>query len=83
MRNADQIRLIYAAFWRDDETFEPRDFFEAGDTVTVPGRNHARVRKSGGVFDGEWAHIFTLRGGKLEAFRECYDTKAVAAAPAP
>ncbi len=62
----------------DFEVFEPRDFFDAGDTVTVLGRTRARVKKGGGVFDSEWAHVFTLRGGKLAAFREYYDTKSVA-----
>jgi ketosteroid isomerase-like protein len=62
----------------DFETFEPREFFDADDTVTVLGRTRARVKKSGGVFDSDWAHIFTLRGGKLGAFREYYDTKSVA-----
>jgi uncharacterized protein len=62
----------------DFEAFEPREFFEAGDTVTVLGRTQARVKKSGGVFDSDWAHVFTLRGGKLGAFREYYDTKSAA-----
>ena len=61
----------------DFEAFEPREFFEAGDTVTVLGRTKARVKK-GGVFDSEWAHVFTLRGGKLIRFREFYDTKSIA-----
>lgn len=62
----------------DFEAFEPRDFFDAGDTVTVLGRSRARVKKSGGVFDSQWAHVFTIRNGKLAAFREYYDTKSIA-----
>jgi uncharacterized protein len=62
----------------DFEAFEPREFFEAGDTVTVLGRTRARVKKTGRAFDSDWAHVFTLRSGKLGAFREYYDTKSVA-----
>ncbi len=62
----------------DFEAFEPRDFFDAGDTVTVLGRSRARVKKSGGVFDTQWAHVFTIRNGMLASFREYYDTKSIA-----
>lgn len=61
----------------DFEAFEPRDFFEAGETVTVLGRTKARVKKGGGVFDSEWAHVFTLKNRKLLLFREFYDTKSI------
>jgi ketosteroid isomerase-like protein len=61
----------------DFEAFEPRDYFEDGDTVVVLGRTRARV-KSGGVFDSDWAHVFTFRNGKLLRFREFYDTKSIA-----
>jgi uncharacterized protein len=59
------------------EAFEPREFFEDGDTVIVVGRTRARV-KTGGVFDSDWTHLFTLKNGKLLRFREFYDTKSIA-----
>ncbi|MEF3366747.1 nuclear transport factor 2 family protein [Methylocystis sp. 9N] len=61
----------------DFEIFEPRDFFDAGDTVIVIGRTRARVKRQGGVFDCEWAHVFTVKNGKLARFREFYDTAAI------
>lgn len=61
----------------DFEAFESRVYFEDGDTVVVLGRTRARV-KSGGVFDSDWAHVFTFRNGKLLRFREFYDTKSIA-----
>lgn len=61
----------------DFEAFEPREFFDAGDVVTVIGRTRARVKKSGGVFDCQWAHVFVVRGGKLASFHEFYDTAAM------
>ncbi len=61
----------------DFEAFEPKEFFEAGETVIVLGRTKARVKK-GGVFDSDWAHVFTLKNGRLLRFREFYDTKSIA-----
>jgi uncharacterized protein len=61
----------------DFEAFEPREFFEAGESVIVLGRTRARVKK-GGVFDSDWAHVFTLKNGKLLCFREFYDIKSIA-----
>ncbi|MBM3624750.1 MAG: ketosteroid isomerase [Alphaproteobacteria bacterium] len=65
----------------DFEAFEPKEFFEAGETVIVLGHTKARV-KEGGVFDSDWAHVFTLKNGKLLRFREFYDTKSIADAVA-
>lgn len=59
------------------EAFEPREFFEDGETVIVIGRTRARV-KNGSVFDSEWIHVFSLRSGRLLRFREFYDTKSIA-----
>jgi hypothetical protein len=61
----------------DFEVFEPRQFFAAGDNVTVLGRTLARVKGTGKKFDSEWAHVFTFRGGKVERFQEFYDTAAI------
>lgn len=61
----------------DFEIFEPRDFFDAGDTAIVIGRTRARLKRQGGVFDCEWAHVFTVKNGKLARFREFYDTAAI------
>lgn len=65
----------------DFELFEPRLFLDAGDAVTVLGRTRARVKKpGGGTFDSEWAHVFTVKDGKLARFQEFYDTAAIVAA---
>jgi len=62
----------------DFEVFEPGQFLDSGDTVTVLGRTRARNKTGGrGVFDCEWAHIFSIRNGKLARFQEFYDTAAI------
>ncbi|MGQ0445529.1 MAG: nuclear transport factor 2 family protein [Beijerinckiaceae bacterium] len=61
----------------DFEVFEPRQFFAAGDNVTVLGRTLARVKGTGKKFDSEWAHVFTFKSGKVARFQEFYDTAAI------
>lgn len=61
----------------DFEAFDTREFFDAGEAVTVIGRTRARVKKTGRVFDCQWAHVFVLKNGKLASFREYYDTDAM------
>ena len=62
----------------DFEAFEPRQFLDAGDAVTVLGRSRARSKgNGGGTFDSEWVHIFTIRDGKVARFEEYYDTAAI------
>lgn len=60
----------------DIEVFEPREFFEAGDTVTVLGYERTRVRPTGKLFESEWAHIFTVRGGRIVRWRGFFNTAA-------
>lgn len=64
----------------DFEQFEPREFVAQGDTVVAVGHYRAKAKKSGKVFDSDFAMVFTLRGGKVVAFREFTDSAALNAA---
>lgn len=57
--------------------FEPREFFEGSDTVTVLGRTVARIMPSGVRFESEWAHVIKIHDGKVITFREYDDTHAL------
>ena len=61
---------------QDAEMFEPREFVTQGDTVVSLGEYRWRVKKTGKVFGSKFAHVFTVQGGKVTAFREFYDTAA-------
>ena len=62
----------------DFEAFEPRQFLDSGDAVTVLGRTRARFKgDGGGMFDSEWVHIFMIRDGKVARFQEYYDTAEI------
>ena len=56
------------------QRFEPREFIAQGDRVVVTGIDVSKVRATGKVIEGEWAHIFTVRDGKVVRFQEYQDT---------
>ena len=62
------------------ERFEPREFVAQGDTVVVLGYERSLVKPTGRMFEQEWAHVFTLRDGKIARGRFIEDTAAQAVA---
>jgi ketosteroid isomerase-like protein len=55
-------------------SFTPREFHAADDTVVVLGHYTWMLRRTGRPVDAEWAHVFTVKDGKIAAFREFTDT---------
>ena len=64
----------------DIKGFEPREFIDGGEHVTVIGWERTAAKPGGKVFETEWIHVFTVRGGKVTRFWGLYDTEASAAA---
>ncbi|MBW4618474.1 MAG: nuclear transport factor 2 family protein [Cyanosarcina radialis HA8281-LM2] len=60
--------------------FEPEDFIAQDDKVVVLGRFSHRVRSTGKVSTSPWAHVWTLKDGKVTHFYEYVDTAAVSRA---
>jgi ketosteroid isomerase-like protein len=58
--------------------FEPREFIAQGDKVVVTGNYKGRTRPAGRDYDLDWLHVFTVRDGRIAAFREYLDTAALA-----
>jgi uncharacterized protein len=65
---------------QDVKTFEPREFIAQGDRVVALGHYSWRVKATGREYEGDWAHVFTIRDGKITGFHEYTDTAAIAAA---
>jgi len=61
----------------DITAFEPQTFHPSGDTVLVQGRIGLTLKANGRALDYAWAHVFTVRDGKVAAFKEFYDTALV------
>ena len=62
---------------QDVERFEPQQFVAQGEKVVALGNYKWRVKATGRAYDSEFAHVFTVRGGKIVEFHEYYDTAAV------
>ena len=57
----------WLAAW-DELRLEAEDFIDAGDSVVVPFNVRARGKESGVEVDRRWAHIWTLRNGRVVRF---------------
>ncbi|WP_316149678.1 nuclear transport factor 2 family protein [Cupriavidus sp. BIC8F] len=74
---ADVARFFAEVGQADDtQLFEPREFIEAGEHVTVLGFERFMARQQGKLVETDWIHVFTVRGGKITRWRGCYDTAA-------
>ncbi len=62
------------------EQFEPREFVAQGDTVVVLGYERSLVKPTGRTFEQEWAHVYTLKDGKIAKARFIEDTAALVVA---
>jgi ketosteroid isomerase-like protein len=62
------------------QQFEPRKFVVQGDTVAVLGYERSLIKPTGRTLEQEWAHLYTLRDGKIAEFRAFEDTAALVVA---
>lgn len=81
-KGAGEVRDFFrqVAELEEFSEFSPREFYGEGDRVFVLGHYAGKVKKTGRGFASEWAHVFTIRGGKVTRFREHTDTAQLAAA---
>jgi ketosteroid isomerase-like protein len=81
-RGRDQVAQFFATLADAQEVkqFEPKEFVAQGEKVVVLGRYDWHVKATGRGYEGDWAHVFTLRDGKIVRFHEYTDTAAAAAA---
>ena len=80
-RGRDQVAQFFNAVDQvfEMQRFEPRQFIAQGDQVVVLGGDTVKIKATGKVLTEEWAHAFTIRNGKIAAFREYIDTAEVVA----
>jgi ketosteroid isomerase-like protein len=65
---------------QDSLRFEPREVIAEGDKVISLGSYDWRVKSNSREFGGDFAHVFTVRDGKIVDFHEYMDTAACIAA---
>ena len=61
---------------QEPEEFEPKEFIAQGDTVVGLGHYRWRVKSTGRLFESDFAHVFTVKNGKIVNFHEYFDTHA-------
>ncbi|MFN2577955.1 MAG: nuclear transport factor 2 family protein [Pyrinomonadaceae bacterium] len=78
----DGVTDFFATLGRDQDVleFEPREVVAQNDKVVSLGHYRWRVKETGREFASDFVHIFTIRDGKIAAFREHFDSAIVAAA---
>ena len=75
---AEFFRIVAEA--EDFEEFAPEQFIAQGDTVVALGHYRSVVRATKRGFESEFAMVFTLRNGKIAAFKEFTDSATINAA---
>lgn len=68
---------------QEPNQFEPQEFIAEGDKVVVLGQSTWTVKSTGRRYDNPWAHVFTVRNGKIAKFQQYNDTAAADAAFMP
>lgn len=67
---------VFARLGAEWEGFKatPDEIFDAGDTIVSRGYYEGRFRKTGRAVRAQFAHIFTMRDGKVAKFQQYTDT---------
>ena len=78
----DEVRQFFeeSVRWVNIDEFDADEILADGDRVVVLGRQRATVRETGRHFETRWAHVFTLRNGKVASGQVFTDTHAIASA---
>lgn len=77
-RNHKEVTDFFAAVARVDDVkaFEPREFIEANEQVTVLGWEKTTARDTQKDFESEWIHLFTFKDGQVVRWRGFFNTAA-------
>ena len=68
---------VFARFGSEWEEFQarPDSFLDAGDAVIAQGHYGGAFKATGKKVRAQFAHVWTLRGGKVVTFQQYTDTK--------
>lgn len=61
----------------DVELFEPKEFIAQGDQVVAISSYRGVVKSTGRTAETDLVHVFDIKDGKVQRFREFFDTAAV------
>lgn len=77
-KNHKEVADFFAAVTHSEDihAFEPREFIEANEHITVLGWEDTTVRDTNKKFESEWVHVFTVKNGKITRWRGFFNTAA-------
>ncbi|MBI3805426.1 MAG: nuclear transport factor 2 family protein [Nitrospirae bacterium] len=77
-RTPKEVAGFFEALPKVDEIhlFEPREFIEANEHVTVLGWEKTTALDTKKEFESEWIHLFSVRNGKVTRWRGFFNTAA-------
>ncbi len=78
---ADFLKTI--AEHLDVQDFSTEDIIAQGDKVVVLGHERVRVKTTEKIYNAHWAHVWTVRSGKIVKLVEYTDTAVIAEAFRP
>ena len=56
---------------------DAQNFYDAGETIIVTGFYRGNYRKTNGVMNAAFAHVWTFKDGKIVKYEQNVDTKNV------
>jgi len=76
----EEVGQFFSALDQNQEAkeFEPQAFIAQDDKVVALGHYVWHIKSNGRQYASDWAHVFTLRDGKVVGFQEYYDTNVCA-----
>ena len=77
-RTRQQVGEFFRDIPRADDilAFEPREFIEGGENLTVLGWEKTTALETGITFETEWCHVFTVQHEQITRWRSFYNTAA-------
>ncbi|HEV3211114.1 MAG TPA: nuclear transport factor 2 family protein [Chthoniobacterales bacterium] len=77
-RTPEEVAKFFESLPQADDihAFEPREFIEAGEHVTVLGWEKTTAMDTQKLFETEWVHVFTVKSAKITRWRGFFNTAA-------
>lgn len=77
-RGLEGVQQLFSRFGGlDIKAFVAEEFITQGDKVVVLGHERVGVKSTGKEYFNRWAHVYTVKDGKVTAVNSYNDTAAV------
>jgi hypothetical protein len=76
---ADVVKNVFVRLATEWEGFKPdlESLYDAGDTIVATGFYRGTYRKTGRAMEASFAHVFTMKSGKIMRFVQYVDSRKV------